>query len=256
MTVLPGCGVVLVAVSPRDSYASAPLEDKELANHLTDWKGSHGRGSAIRIAVGTRGIGGGERWHGLGRYNALSLIKPDERAESLALDFSVQPARRLRGTVVGPDGKPLLGVRVNGLTSWPDAETLESASFAVEGLNPRHARQLSFHHREKGLGKVVTLRGDQTEPVTVHLEPCGWITGRLVDKAGKPAPGVTVGLFCPNHGTGVTSVQTDREGRFRMGMVAGQPCALESLRPLLGAVATVEVESGGSKDLGDVPVGD
>jgi RNA polymerase sigma factor (sigma-70 family) len=253
LMVLPGPGVVMVAASPRDSYAVALLDDKELVNLFGDGR-YHGGGSWIHIAVG-----GGEEQRCVDRYNALALIKPDERAESLALDLTVQPARRRRGTVVGPDGKPLSGVRVSGLTSMPDAETLERASFTVEGLNPRRTRQLIFHHREKGLAKVVTLRGDEPKPWTVQLETCGWISGRLVDKNNKPVPGEMVICTPPGiHGLEVTAAKTDAGGRFRLGLVAGQNYSLRlsSIRRLLREEDAVEVESGRSKDLGDFPLGD
>jgi hypothetical protein len=253
LMVLPGPGVVLVAASPRDSYAVARLDDRELANLFGDGK-PHGGGSWIHIAVE------GREWDRcVDRYNALSLIKPDERAGPLTLDLTVQRARGLRGTVVGPDGKPLSGVRVSGLTSMPDAETLERASFTVEGLNPRRTRQLSFHHREKGLGKVMTLRGDATKPLMVQLEPCGWNSGRLVDRHNKPVPGEMVICTPPGiHGLEVPAARTDGEGRFRVCLMAEQKygLGLSSFRHLLGDEVTVTVESGGSKDLGDLPLSD
>jgi hypothetical protein len=64
-------------------------------------------------------------------------------------------------------------------------ERLESSHFAVEGLNPRRTRTLSFHHREKVQGKVMTIRGDIAEELTVQLEPCGEVVARVVDASGK-----------------------------------------------------------------------
>ncbi len=171
------------------------------------------------------------------------------------LDLTVQPVRGLQGTLVDPDGKPLSGVRVRGLTSTPDLETLAGLSFTVEGLNPRGTRELVFHHREKGLGKVVTLRGDQTQALTVQLAPCGVVQGRIVDKRGRPMSGVIVWFF---HDCSFADIrgETDRQGRFRVGLIEGQKYSLgvSGVRGLLRFAADVEVASGRSKDLGDFPV--
>jgi hypothetical protein len=250
LAVLPGPGVVLVAASPRDWYAGARLDDKELADLFGDGK-SHGDSSCLHVSAGRQQ----SRCY-VDRYNALSLIKPDEGTGPLTLDLTVEPARGARGTVVGPDGEPLSGVRAGGLSSGPDMETLAGASFTVGGLSPGRPRELFFHHREKGLSKVVTVRGDEAEPLAVRLEPCGAVLGRLVDKGGAPVSGVTVAVR--GRYDGVPTTQTDRDGRFRLGLVPGLKYSfgLWGGRRLLREVADLEVESGCCNDLGDLPVGD
>jgi RNA polymerase sigma factor (sigma-70 family) len=252
LTVLPGPGVVLVAASPRDSYASALLDERELVNLSNDER-DHGGGSWVRIATGA----GGWSRRNVDRYNALALIAPDERAESVALDFTLQPAIPLRGTVVGPDGEPLAGVRVSGLTSMPDTEVLTGASFTIEGRNPRGTRTLAFHDQEKGLGKVVTVRGDETRPLTVQLEPCGAVVGRFVDKAGRPAPGVAVRLTYAGQALAVEA-RTDRQGRFRAELVPGLSYELRMLSAhrLLRRPGAIEAGLGRITDLGDLPLGE
>src|SRR5262249_47370282 len=189
LAVLPGPGAVVVTASPRDAYASTVLDEGELAGLVGD-RAHHDGGAVISIAVA-----GYRDRRSVERYNAIALINPDEKAKSPAVDLTVQPARRVRGTVVGPGDQPLTGVRVIGLTSMADTETLPGASFTVEGLNALRPRELSFHHAEKGLGKIVALRGDETQPVMVRLEPFGEVSGRLVDGAGKPVPRVPVSFF-------------------------------------------------------------
>jgi hypothetical protein len=189
------------------------------------------------------------------KYNAIALINPEEQAKSLALDLGLQPARTLRGRVVGPDGKPLCGVTVRGLSAIPDDDVLEGASFAVMGLNPRRMRDLVFLHRDKALGKSLSIRGDEPQPLTVQLEPCGVIIGRMVDKRGKPVPDLIVWL---GRKDGSVAAETDRDGRFRAPVLPGQKhwLGLYSQRRLLRQVGEVEVESGRTQDLGDLPLGD
>src|SRR5262249_6139569 len=155
----------------------------------------------------------------------------------------------------GPDGQPLTGVSVRGLTSMAGPEVLSIASFTVEGLSPPRPRELSFRHAEKGLGKIVAVRGDEAEPLTVRLEPLGAVSGRLVDRAGKPVPGVRVSFIAGTNGARETA-RTDQDGRFRVSLVAGQEYSLSSARRLAAAARPVKVEAGRDKELGNLPVSD
>jgi hypothetical protein len=249
LAVLPGPGIVLVAASPRDSYATARLDDKEWA---ALFKGTGGRGASAWAHIAVRPLGSPAR--AVDRYNALALINPDDRAGALTLDFTLRRARPLHGRVVGPDGEPLAGVQVSGLTSMPDAELLGTAAFTVEGLCPRVARPLSFFHPEKQLGKALTLRGDETEALTVRLEPCGVVVGRVVDKAGHPVSGQD--LWFGRLDNGLSSrARTGLRGEFRAPLVPRLKYHLLSRR-LADDVGELEVGPGQTKDLGHLLTAD
>jgi RNA polymerase sigma factor (sigma-70 family) len=252
LAVLPGPGVVCVAASPRNSYAVAVVEDRELAELFHDGA-DHGGGRRLLAAVGAKG-------HvplSVDKYNALALIRPDEGAASVALDLTLSPARTLRGTVAGPNGEPLTGVEVVGLTALPGEEVLDTASFTVTGLSPRRGRVLFFRHGGKALGKVLTVRGDEAGPLAVRLDPCGSVVGRLVDAHGTPTPGAMLYFDCGENVLGVLA-KTDRAGRFRVALLPGQSYSLTpySARRLSRDVGAVAVESGRSRDLGDLPTAD
>ncbi|HEV3255739.1 MAG TPA: sigma-70 family RNA polymerase sigma factor [Gemmataceae bacterium] len=263
LVVLAGPGVVCVGACPRDSYAVAMLDSKLFVSLFSGLKDStnrfhnarnQGGGQNPRTAVGKAGQG----VLCVNRYNTLSLIKPEDSVESLTLDLTLQPARALRGTVVGPRGKPLTGVRLVGLTAMPDEEVLASASFTVSGLNPGGTRDLFFYHRRKGLGKFLTIRGDETKPLTVQLDPCGTVIGRIVDRRGKAVTGVAIGLACSPGwygGCAEASTETDLRGRFCVaGLLPGQKYSLTqySSGRLLRGVGEIEVQSGRSKNLGEL----
>jgi hypothetical protein len=251
LVVLPGPGVVCVAASPRDSYAVAHVDERELADLFHDGR-NHGGNQGLPTAIGAARA----RILGINAYHALALIDPNEHDKMRALDFTLQLAHTIPGTLVGPDGTPVTGVTVVGLTALAGEEVLDSASFTVQGLNPRRSRDLFFYHQGQELGQVVTVRGDETEPLTVRLAPCGSVVGRLMDQRSNPVPGVTVRLSGAR-GQEVVA-ETVRAGRFRAALLPRQKYVLGiySPRALMGRVGAIEVESGRSRDLGDLTLGD
>jgi hypothetical protein len=144
-----------------------------------------------------------------------------------------------------------------GLSTFDQMAVLEGASFTVHGLNPRSTRTVVFQRDALGLGKTLTLRGDEAEPLTVQLEPYGAVVGRLVDANGKPMAELTLGLVgrnCPVLGY----AQTDAQGQFRADLVPGCKYRLQPALPhrLTRAIEDVGVASGEIKELGDLMVGD
>src|SRR5262249_19571550 len=143
-------------------------------------------------------------------YHALILLEPAEGDKELVRDVALDPPQERKGRVIGPDDQPIAGVEVRGLSPrWFEVETLKGSEFTVRGLNPRSNRQLTFHPKEKNLGFLVKeLRGATPEPLTVKLQPCGSVSGRIVDQDGQPVAGVKT--------EGGLPITTDKEGRFRV----------------------------------------
>jgi RNA polymerase sigma factor (sigma-70 family) len=279
LTVFPGPGVVLVAASPCHSYACPRIDPQQLANLFPDRDSQRRRDASRRLAekvlanvfpnFSLDGAGrDGSAWLYIGdscslggmrfvdSYNALGFIQPAEEAKSLTLDVMVQPARPLLGRVIGPDGQPLSGVMVCGLTSLrSNMDILKTASFVVEGLNPQRTRELSFYHKERNLGKCLTIRGDETKPLLVQLEPCGEAIGRVVDRAGKPVPAVHLSLGSSDRDRAFSvNAVTDHQGRFRAALVPGLPYRIVGppKLPLQKPAGFMTVESGKTTDLGDL----
>jgi len=128
---------------------------------------------------------------------------------------------------------------------------LKGASFTVTGLDPQGSRELFFQHRDKKLGKVVTVRGNAVQPVTVKLEPCGTVKGRLVDERGDAVPGVRV-ILSEDDSPGYAMAQTDDLGRFQIVLFAGQNYSWGGPRQLSKELGTVQVGAGLVRDLGDL----
>jgi hypothetical protein len=168
-------------------------------------------------------------------YHTLVEITPEKGAAAITCDVALDPGRTVRGTVLGPDGKPLAGAKPKGLRSYVKSgywehEALKTAEFTATGLVPGQKRRLFFLHQEQKLAGSVVVSGDDKEPVTARLAPWGEVTGRVVDEAGQPRPGLTLlpRGFSGDDDLALGTVPewprptTDTDGRFRIvGLVPG-----------------------------------
>jgi RNA polymerase sigma factor (sigma-70 family) len=236
---LPGPG--LVAVIYLDHYLRAPERDDEYG-----------------IKEASLSTSPYHLLHPI-NYGALARINPAKGADSVKRDVTLDPGRTFTGTVLGPDGKPLAGVRCFGLTgaSWWEHERLRTAEFTVRGFNPRRPRDILFQLPEKGLIGVAQPPKGNGDTITVRMEPGAAITGRLVDAEGKPRAGVKLEVwFRLKEDSGFQAfsregIQTDREGRFRLeALLPGYAFRLYDGKGELDLGSALR--SGQTKDLGDV----
>jgi hypothetical protein len=185
--------------------------------------------------------------------STLVEINPKPGDESITCDLVVVPARSMKGTVLGPDGKPLPGARQY---RW---DTLPGSEFTVwglpEGKLPK-PRVIDFVHEGKKLAGFVTVHGDEKEPLQVRMQPWGAITGRLVTPQGEPLSGVEVSCTAQ-----VGDVFSDKSGRFRIegltpGLKHGVYASKEGrVQTILGdEPKNLIAKPGETLDLGDLKV--
>ena len=201
LAALPGPGVVVFQAYGADYYQKyRPARvDRDELNKLV--KGTPDMGKRY---LNTAAGGGAMSALIVDSYNALALVNPGADARTLTVDLSPGTGRTIEGTVVGPDGQPLTGVSVYGLTTHQfHRDTLDTPRFQVRSLDPRQQRALVFYHKENGLGLYKEIRGDERGPLTIRLERCGGAMGRLLDEDGEPVSGLI--LHC------------DRENLVRLG---------------------------------------
>jgi hypothetical protein len=275
-------------------FTTGPQDDRVAADGTFRVAGLPGRGLIAVRAFDDRYLGGvgAERvagykggapfltapsWCSPGAYHALAEVNPPKGAASVTCDLVLDPGRTLTGTVLGPDGRPLAGALMGGLSaadSWA-YEPLKGAEFTAAALKPGEPRRLLAVHREKRLAGTLLVRGDEKGPLTVRLQPWGVVTGRLVTPDGKPHTGVEILTLGgdvitaegvqprdPDAGSLPGSVKPDKEGKFRLeGLVPGLKYTLSVVRAgyvvfISGSVGdkALTLKAGETRDLGDVEV--
>jgi RNA polymerase sigma factor (sigma-70 family) len=219
----------------------------------------------------------------LGGYLELSegyrIVDTDKTDKLLTFDIELDPGRTVKGSLLGPDSRPVPGATAYGLNYNPtnrrdvdyssqhEKGLLQSADFTVNRLDAREARTISFFHRQRKLIGHAIVRGDEKDPLTVRMEPWGALTGRLVDEQGKPLTDVRVNLHVPSLPepglVGLQEFRTDKEGRFHIeGLVpglkheltlSGDPAKKVSLSAG-DQFKGLSVQASDAKDLGDILV--
>ena len=192
-------------------------------------------------------------------HHVLAEIDPAPGTVSMNRDLLMKRGRSLAVTVLGPDGNPLSGNEVAGLGDWgydhhwEKALPPEASTFTIHGLRPGKQRTVTFLNPKRGLAGQLILRGDESQPQTITLQPWGVLTGRIVDDEGQPCNtgDALLGVRLP-----FQESRIPKDGRFRIeGLVPGKSYTLELIRGSMLVnlvVENVKVDPGEVKDLGDV----
>src|SRR5262249_55306745 len=133
-------------------------------------------------------------------------------------------------------------------------------------VDPKHPRWYFVRHPGRDLGAVVLLKGDEPAPVTVRLQKCATITGRVVDDDGLPRSVWIMSVIETEQLKGKDSFgvggsplhRIGKDGRFRIeGVLPGHKVGVYAGKnttyfdPL---VTGLTLKEGEVKDLGDVKV--
>jgi hypothetical protein len=205
----------------------------------------------------------------------LTEVNIAENATSIRQDFELVSALRLVGIALDPKGKPVTSGHYSGFSPtsdwvyWP----MHEGKFTINAYSPDQPRTVLLVDLKQKLAGSVILEGPQTSPVSVKLQPWGAVTGRVVDKNGKPLAGVMIARYQwkrpsdPHEGYLPDSIHetmpggygypTDHDGRFHIeGMAPGikySAWVWDQKVKLIGELLSgVTVESGQTKDLGDL----
>jgi protocatechuate 3,4-dioxygenase beta subunit len=186
-------------------------------------------GRSYRIGVGASEIEGMSQnssppiyFPGLAaRSNALKEINPKPGTESVTCDLIVDAGATVRISLVDPAGKPVGPGQV-----WVSRDgratnyNLHDSVFMLSGVGPHELKALLITQAQRHLGKVFVYRNDAKvpRPLTVTLEPCATVKGRLVDEEGVPFRNLNLSANAhggDEHWLITLMVTCDSEGRFQ-----------------------------------------
>src|SRR6201991_2489016 len=145
-------------------------------------------------------------------------IAPD--AKKHELDFSIEKGGSIRITSVDAAGKEVASVSALGLLERDSLwQTNHSATVTAIAFGPSEKRTLLFHQKERNIGQAIRVEvaGESPKSITVKLEPCATIRGKLVDGDNRPVTDASLrfdvlpsGDFEP----ALESTATDANGQF------------------------------------------
>ncbi|MSR57793.1 MAG: hypothetical protein EXS05_08980 [Planctomycetaceae bacterium] len=193
--------------------------------------------------------------------NAMKEINPSEGTASVTCDLVFDSGEKVQVTAVDGEGKPIAGCTIRGRVPH-GYETSQPATFDVTNLAPDEPRDLMIVHTERNLGKLlkVTFKPDAPRALTVILEPCATIKGRLVDQDGVPFKALEVSAHPSSEfrlTTGDPQIACNSDGTFECPHLPTgcEHYSLGAMGEAVGYETIAEklvVQPGQTVDLGDV----
>ncbi len=123
---------------------------------------------------------------------AMKEVDIAEGTANIEFDFALDSGRSLQITTVDAAGEEVQGASVYGVkgrsSGWQD---FDGASFEAIGFTPPLKRTMLFHHKVRNIGQVIQVEAtdESTKSITITLQPCATIRGRLVDDNEVPLSG-------------------------------------------------------------------
>ncbi len=215
---LPGGGILAVQVKEPGYVTARPLDSKTAGNvlHAADFS------------------------YYMYPYHALVPIDAPAGKTLAIPDITLTPGRTQHIKITAADGRSLAMARILCLQAGSLAgETIKGSEWTFIHANPGKAESLIISHADRSLGATVDLKGDEPDPIQVVLQPCGTVTGRLVDEDGKPRPDVRLAVnqryMSRGSSTGserMDGIKTGPDGRFGVkNLVPGLTYNLEVIKP-------------------------
>jgi RNA polymerase sigma factor (sigma-70 family) len=129
--------------------------------------------------------------------NFAKVLEIAPGTEVVAQDIVLEIGTALPIKIRDAADRPLAATWATGISpeNWHRPVRIDSDICSVYHLVAGKSRIAVFYEPSRGLIGSLTLKGDETQEVTVNLGPGATIKGRLVDEAGKPLAKVAVEMF-------------------------------------------------------------
>ncbi len=253
-------GSVTIEGEPACPFRQATFDDADRAHVPVTEEGG---GRYFRTATNSIEM--------LSTENAVRYFDLPPDSEAVETELRVDRGKTVEVQVVDEQGAPVRDAIGAGLADhWPITYQLHEPRCTVFALGADRPRTVLFLHRDRQLVGSLTLKGDESSPITVKLTAAGTITGRATDESGAPIIGTRVTL---NYAGGAASelqrflqldqpeVKTGNDGRFEIpSVVPGQKFAIDFQRDD-GAYFRAQLseeqkqlDRGGDRDYGNIVV--
>jgi RNA polymerase sigma factor (sigma-70 family) len=207
-----------------------------------------------------------------GSHAIIAEVNLDPKVESITLDLQGDSGIGRMIEVVGPDGAPIGGTKAKGVGETYQTSPMPqpSSSIEVHALDPSKPRRVVVMHEARKLIGTALMKGTETGPVTIKLQPWGSVAGRIVDDEGRPRKAMFIGSPDGNQnkhpetydilpGSDWNSgVRVGDDGRFKIeGLVPGlkySANARTGFEAYGDLFVDLTVSPGEAKELGDLKV--
>lgn len=154
-------------------------------------------------------------------------LSPDSEELTQDLVFKFGKTRSLR--ITDDKGRSVSEVYAIGRTFPPNhrLEALKSSRLDVIGLKPDEARMVVLIDEQRELGKILNVRGDESDEIDVRLLPCAIVSGRVVDEDGAGVSNISIRVSpvqepkSDSWSRELKESMTDDLGRFRIPLPSG-----------------------------------
>ena len=119
-------------------------------------------------------------------------INPKAGDESVTADMEFERGRTVKGTLIGPDGEPVAGALMMGAEDH--FQSVGASSRCLRPISrftrsgPDAKRGLLVLSRGEAARRAYVVKPGENGPITIRLEPCGTLSGRLTEN-GVPSAG-------------------------------------------------------------------
>jgi 5-hydroxyisourate hydrolase-like protein (transthyretin family) len=199
-------------------------------------------------------------WPSLKSPTTMKEINPAEETQTVVCDLVCDHGETIRITVLDPEGKPARHCSLSKPTKDGKLNDIDSP-FDLNGLALHIKQPLLVQQKERNLAKYVTYTLTEQSPrvLTVKLEPCATVVGRLLDEDGFPLKGVTLEPQFRRSGdfwVRLPSVVCKGDGSFEYrGLPTGASFTFSLQEPgmqILRRFGPVEPEPGKTVNVGDL----
>jgi RNA polymerase sigma factor (sigma-70 family) len=168
---------------------------------------------------------------------AYRVIEPAADRLSYDVQITIPAARTRRVRFVDPEGRPVRGAIVVGLTSSASHQVmLEGDETDVIGLDPTGERRLTALGPDGRLAVETTIRADAPEPIVVRMRRSAAVSGKLIDEKSTAVSGASSAVSYGREDPFAiplprNAAKTDVDGRFLVeGMLPGHAVTIEFYR--------------------------